>query len=136
MENATRPSGTATIDQYISLSIAVTETAFWNYCDCVCDLYCLRWPNRSEHARKRRDKIIFRALKNAHIPADSTDIHSKSKAVLIEKKRIKFCAKSIENFFESGICGLAFHFQCGNANYLKKETARLIENYVKTGKFI
>lgn len=135
MKNAMQPSGTATVDQYVSLAIAVTEVAFWDYCDCVCDLHCLRRPNRSEYTRKRNNSVKLRAMKAAHISASSTDVQAIVNAVAKEKNRLSGEVKRLERFFESGVCGNAFHFPEGNVNYFREEVARLIENYVRTGKF-
>ena len=126
-------SGSPTSHQYISLAVAITESAFWDYCELRCDLYCLRHPTRSVHTKRRSESVKVRGMKRFAIPASSNDVSRINRAVRAERERLKRKVETIERFFEKGICGLAFHFDGGNAPYLRKLSDGMINGFVETG---
>ena len=121
--------------QYVMLAIEVTKLAFFDYRDAVCDLYCLRWPRKSEYALMRNEEVKSRARRKAKVPKASTDVARISAAIQEEKKHLKRVVRRLEMFFEDGICGLAFHFEGGNATYFKYLAMKFTENYVKKGDY-
>lgn len=128
--------GEPTTDQYVALAVAVTEKAFKEYCECMCDLYCLRFPTRSRYTGIRKEKIRARAIQKIRKTSRKDDEKIVNRFVKEEKRKIDLRARKIEFFFENGICGTAFHFVDGNIAYFRKIAAQLVENYVKTGRLM
>ena len=118
-----------TISQYESFAIAITKSAFNDYCECLCDLYCIRHPTINQHTKKRNESIRNRAIK----ASENTDASQIKKAMLKEKELLRKKVKMTEKFFDTGVCGEAFCFEPRNSTYFNQLSDQFIKGFIKTG---
>lgn len=56
------------------------------------------------------------------------------RAMKIEKSRLSGRVKFLEQYFDKGMCGLAFCFEGGNANYMRKVAKSFVKDFAETGR--
>lgn len=124
------------MDCYLKLAIEITHNAFKSYYDAKLDLFCLRFPNRSENALKRWYTIANRIANQKRNKITLAEVEKRTRKgrrlLNKEKGKLQKTVSSLESFFENGICSVAFCFG-DNTRFFQELADKAILEYIRTG---